>query len=443
MKVAKLCFSAFILCISIVFILSSTGEINLLLTLLFICLFSILYLFVFYFYQRISQDYKQMNETLENIINDNLDARTISKFVSYRELNANLNRLAKKIEKMTFKKEEDELTIQILTNNITSPIIYIDRDGRIRYVNHQFLNCFEVNIEINEIYEKLRIKKLYKFIDDAFIFETKEIDTILIHDKYYQANAIPINNHISNHFTFVGILFIFHDITEIKRYEKLQREFLADASHELKTPISAIKGASEILLNGENHSRDTVKDFLDIIKDENERMERIVRDILLLSRLENEKLLIHNDKIVLKELFEEVIKILQYRLDNKHQGLYLDLSEKLIINGDFERLKHVFLNLLSNAISYTNEYKSIFIKASEDYYQVSVSIRDEGIGIEEKELPHIFERFYRIDKARSRETGGTGLGLAIVKSTLDIHKAKIEVNSKLNEGTEFIISFNK
>jgi len=153
--------------------------------------------------------------------------------------------------------------------------------------------------------------------------------------------------------------------------------------------------------------------------------------------------LIHNDKIVLKELFEEVIKILQYRLDNKHQGLYLDLSEKLIINGDFERLKHVFLNLLSNAISYTNEYKSIFIKASEDYYQVSVSIRDEGIGIEEKELPHIFERFYRIDKARSRETGGTGLGLAIVKSTLDIHKAKIEVNSKLNEGTEFIISFNK
>ncbi|QVK17842.1 histidine kinase [Mycoplasmatota bacterium] len=440
MKVFKLT----IFIISILILISYLiGGLNLFYTVFFLVMVLINYIFVFNYYIKMKQEYKKMNQTLENIINESLDARMVSKYVSYRELNANLNRLAKKIEKMRFKKAEDELTIKILTNNITSPIIYIDRDGRIRYVNNQFLNCFDVNVEINDIYEKMRIKKLYQFIDDAFIYETKEMNTILIREKYYHANAIPINNHTNNHFSFVGILFIFHDITELKRYERLQREFLADASHELKTPLSAIKGASEILLNGEKHSLDTTKEFLTIIKNENDRMERIVRDILLISRIENERVLIHTEKIDLNKLINEVIDLLRFKLNRKKQELQLDLNNHLNVYGDYERLKHAFLNLLSNASSYTDEHKSIFIKTYQDSKHVIVSIKDQGIGIAEDALPHIFERFYRVDKARSRETGGTGLGLAIVKSTLDIHKAKIEVKSKLNEGSEFIIYFNK
>ncbi|NLG81525.1 MAG: histidine kinase [Bacilli bacterium] len=396
---------------------------------------------LYYFYW-INQEYAKMNDVLEKIINNQLEKSHVERFVSNRKFNANLNRLMRNIDKMRLIKEEDQLAIEILTNNITSPIIYIDRDGKIRYVNNQFLNSFEVNLEINDIYEKLRNKTIYKFIDDAFIFETKNIETLIINERYYQANAIPVKNKINNHYTFIGIVFIFHDITELKKYENLQREFLADASHELKTPISAIKGASEILLSG-SHPQETIKEFLTIIKEENDRMERIVNDILLLSRLESANLTLNLEKINLSELILSVKNMLNYRLINKNQTLHLDLTENLATTGDYERLKTVFLNLLNNAINYTDENKAIYIKSYyQDNYAV-VSIRDEGIGIEEKTLPHIFERFYRVDKARSRITGGTGLGLAIVKSTLDIHNAKIEVKSKVNEGTEFIIYFNK
>ncbi len=434
---------SFILTVSVIVISYFIDILDLQSLLLTLGLLILFYLLSLFNLLKLSKDYKQMNETIENIINDKLKAKIISKFVAYRELNANLNRLVKKIEKMTLKKEEDQLTIQILTNNITSPIIYIDRDGRIRYVNNQFLNSFEANIEINEIYEKLRIKKIYKFIDDAFIFETKDVKIIMINDRYYQANAIPINNNENNHFSFLGILFIFHDITELKKYEKLQREFLADASHELKTPISAIKGASEILLNGENHSAETVREFLSIIESENARMERIVNDLLLISRLENDKVIFKFEMINLESLINEVCKILQIKLESKKQILHLHFEKDLFIKGDYERLKHAFLNLLSNAINYTDDEKSITIRTYQDQENVMVSIKDEGIGMDEESLSHIFERFYRVDKARSRATGGTGLGLAIVKSTLDIHKAKIVVNSKIDEGTEFIIYFNK
>lgn len=389
------------------------------------------------------EQYRALNKTIEDVLNGDMDVGIVSNYVLSRELNVNLNRLAKKMERMTYKKEEDELTIKILTNNITSPIIYIDRDGRIRYVNNQFLNNFDRNVEINEIYENLRIRKLYKFIDDAFIFETKEIDFLLIGDRYYQAIAIPINNQFYNNFTFVGILFIFHDITEIKKYEKLQREFLADASHELKTPLSAIKGASEILLNGEKHSSETVIEFLTIIKNENDRMERIVNDILLISRIENENNLTNIEKIEINKLIKEVIAIIKFKLVFKKQNLHLELKNDLIIIGNYNNLKHAFLNLITNAINYTNENKSIFIKTYKENKKVVVSIKDEGIGINQKDIPHIFERFYRVDKARSRESGGTGLGLAIVKSTLDIHNAKIEVKSKIKQGTEFLIYFDE
>ncbi len=443
MKTNKL-WIVFLLSISLFILLSYIeGFVNLTLFIIFLILNLVFHTIIYFYHYKFLREYKKINQTIEGVINDKFDTRLISRFVSYRILNANLNRLVRKINRMSFKNEEDEMTIKILTNNINSPIIYIDRDGRIKYVNLPFLNCFDTPIEINDIYEKLRVKKLFQFIDDAFIFEMKEIKTLLIEDKYYQASAIPINHTINNITSFMGILFIFHDITEIKRYEKLQREFLANASHELKTPLSAIKGASEILLNGEKHTKETINEFLTIIKKENDRMDRIVRDILLISRLENEKFIIKNEKIDINELIHKVINILEFRLKHKNQNLYLDLGNHLIIDGDYERLKHVFLNLVSNAISYTNQNKSIYIRTYQENEQVVFSIKDEGIGIDESELPHIFERFYRVDKARSRETGGTGLGLAIVKSTLDIHKARIEVKSKENEGTEFIIYFNK
>src|SRR5690554_5978184 len=274
MKINKMFIISILSSLSIVIIIHYIFDIKILATiilLLLICFINGIILFLHYKYL---QNYKDINKTLEDLINDNLDGFVITKYVSQHRLNANLNRLVKRIEKLEFRKEENELIMRILTNNITNPIIYIDRDGKIRYANHGFLNSFNVNIEINDIYEKLRIQCIYKFIDDAFIFESEANDILQINDKYYYVNSIPINNNINNQFSFIGILFIFNDITELKKYENLQREFLADASHELKTPISAIKGASEILLNGDKHSKETIKEFLTIIRNENEQIGR-------------------------------------------------------------------------------------------------------------------------------------------------------------------------
>lgn len=440
MKKNKYIVLSFVFSIIIIFLLFNKKILNTEISLVILLLISIIHFIVYYHHYYLDIELKKLNKTIESILNGKLDVRMVSYgYENSRELSANINRLAKKIAKITFKSEEDEQTIKILTNNITSPIIYVDIDGKIRYVNNQFLNQIEINIEINDIYEKIRTKKLYEFIDDAFTLETKDDAAIQIRGRFYQANAIPINNQNK----FVGILFIFQDITELKKYEKLQKEFLADASHELKTPVSAIKGASEILLNGVNHSKETVKDFLTIIKNENERMERIVRDILLISRLENENILINIKKVNIKFLLEEAIEINHFKLDAKNQELHVDLKNNLYIEGDYERLKHVFLNLISNAINYTDKFKTIYIKSFHQKNNVIISIRDEGIGIGPNEISHIFKRFYRVDKNRSRDTGGTGLGLAIVKSTLDIHKATIKVNSELNTGTEFIIKFKE
>ena len=333
---------------------------------------------IIFFYLIYKRDYDNLNQTIENIINDNIDGKIITKFIKQHKLNANLNRIVKKIEKLSFKKEEHELTIRILTNNITHPIIYIDRDGRIRYANHQFLNSIDANIEINDIYEKLRIQSIFKFIDDAFIFESKVSDYLSINDRFYHINAIPVRNSVYDIFSFIGILFIFDDITELKKYEVLQREFLADASHELKTPLSAIKGASEILLERENHSKATVREFLTIIKSENERMEKIVNDILLISRLENDKGIIHFEEVDLTKLIYKVVEILKPKINAKSQILKLNLTDKLMISGDYYRLKHVFLNLLLNSINYTDENKNIYVKSYIKDDNIVISIKDEG-----------------------------------------------------------------
>jgi two-component system, OmpR family, phosphate regulon sensor histidine kinase PhoR len=438
MKIKQLLLFSFITGLVFVWILYQMDVIDFIISLIILIVILMIHYFIYNKFIILNNEFENLNKIIENLLSGKHDTGIIhSNLEDNKVLNANMNRLAKRMEKMTFKNEEDEKTIQLLTHHINSPIIYIDIDGRIRYLNEPFLKRFNSNVVTNDLYEKIRIRKLYGYIDDAFVRETNLKETLLIQDHYYQANAITIKNTANK---FVGILFIFNDVTDIKNYEKLQREFLADASHELKTPLSAIKGASEILIDGVSDDQ-TRMEFLNMIKSENDRMERIVQDILLISRLESDNLKLKFSLIHMKELVEDVSDILNFRLKNKNQNLMIEIEEDLYINGDYERLKHALINLVSNAITYTDGEKSIFIIGSSFGDKVKLMIKDEGIGISAVELPHIFERFYRVDKARSRETGGTGLGLSIVKSTLDIHNAQIEVESTEGEGTTFTLTF--
>lgn len=228
---------------------------------------------------------------------------------------------------------------------------------------------------------------------------------------------------------------------ELKRYRDTRSEFFANISHELRTPITYLEGYSQVLSEGLIESEEEMKQYLQIIRDEARRMKRLVDDLFELSRMEEGKLSINEEWVDLSEVL--------WRVGNRigpgaaAKGLELDLdigTDVPLVRGDGNRMEQIFLNLLDNAVRYTNQGK-IRVRLGRDHSQVVAQISDTGVGIPREELPYVFERFYRVEKSRSREFGGTGLGLAIVKKLVELQNGQIEVESEVNRGTTFTVRF--
>jgi two-component system phosphate regulon sensor histidine kinase PhoR len=232
---------------------------------------------------------------------------------------------------------------------------------------------------------------------------------------------------------------VFHDITELKRLEQMRKDFLANVSHELKTPITSIKGFSETLLDGAMEDRKLREYFLTIILKESDRMQNLIADLLDLSKIEQQGFKLQMGNVNLKMLLEEIEVMLRGKAANKTIDLQLQAAQDVTIPGDPHRMKQIFLNLISNAIVYTPAGGRVVVSLETSHHWVSVKVSDTGIGIEKAEIPRIFERFYRVDKARSRNTGGTGLGLSIVKHLVEAHRGLITVESDVGVGTTFTV----
>lgn len=409
----------------------------------FVMLFIIANIFVWSQINKYQEEYlekQKINKALKKLLENDFEVRLAPEKNNNKvQIGTNFNKLVKKIDDLAKKRSEGKQTIKILTENIQSPIIFINCNGVIKYVNKKFMTSFNIPNIYNCNYEKMHNTKINKFIDDAFIYEKKMNNQIRINSEVYEALATPIFDKNEN---FHGSLFIFHNITELKKYENLQKEFLTNASHELKSPISAIKGCSEILLSGAKEDKEALDEFLNIIQKENYRMEMLVKDLLMISRIEHEQILINTQLFKFDELIRECINLVNYHLKKKKQYIKTDYNKDIEIYGDYERLKQVFINLIQNAINYSEE-KEILISCYESGKKVIIKVRDNGIGISEKDLPHVFERFYRVDDSRARDTGGTGLGLSIVKSIVEAHHGTVSIESSLGLGTEITIKLNK
>lgn len=237
-----------------------------------------------------------------------------------------------------------------------------------------------------------------------------------------------------------GIIAVLQDITEQRRLEDMRKEFVANVSHELRTPLTSIKSYAETLLDGCLDDRETAERFLKVINSEADRMTRLVKDLLQITRLDNRQMQWNMRNIPLIDLVKSCVDKMLLEAKSKNQQLecYVmgDIPE---IVADYDRMEQVMMNILSNAIKYTPEGGSITVYMSRIYSEVSIKIVDTGIGIPEKDLPRIFERFYRVDKARSREMGGTGLGLAIAREIVEAHDGTITVKSEDGKGTEVTI----
>jgi len=255
--------------------------------------------------------------------------------------------------------------------------------------------------------------------------------------RSFSVTAAPVRSDGNT----AGAVLVLHDITELRRLERARRDFLANVSHEFKTPLTAIQGFSETLLGGALEDSRNNRRFLEIIRDHALRLERLTSDLLRLSQIESGNLQLDMRPVAVADILEPCLETARLKADAKGIALEADCVGALPpVTGDIRSLQEILQNLLDNAVRYTPPGGRVLIRAASGPSQVVISVCDNGIGIAKSEQERIFERFYRVDAARSRESGGTGLGLSIVKHLVEVHGGSIRVESELGRGSAFHVS---
>ena len=251
-------------------------------------------------------------------------------------------------------------------------------------------------------------------------------------DRSFQVSLAPLGVDEDDR----GMMAVFHDVTEQQKLERARREFVANVSHELRTPLTSIKSYTETLMENRDLPPETSRRFLGVIDNESDRMARIVKDLLTLSRLDNGKFDLRITVFDTGKLLKNVFDAMVFEAKNRNHEMTLDLDERMPqMTGDRERIEQVVVNILANAVKYTPNGGRIRLSGHAVDDMLWISVTDNGVGIPEEDLPRLFERFYRVEKARSRDKGGTGLGLAIAAEIVRYHSGTIEVASKVDKGT--------
>ncbi|KIY22149.1 MULTISPECIES: two-component system histidine kinase PnpS [Mesobacillus] len=402
---------------------------------------------------RITNRYTKPIESATNVAIElakgNYRARTYEDHIDETGmLSSSINILARNLQELMRQKESQQDRLTTLIENMGSGLILIDSRGFINLINKPYKEIF--NVEPSEYlyklyYEVIEHEEIIRMVEEIFMTEQKVRKQVVlpieIERRHFEVYGVPI---IGTSNVWKGILLVFHDITELKKLEQMRKDFVANVSHELKTPITSIKGFSETLLDGAMHDKATLAAFLEIILKESDRLQVLIQELLDLSKIEQHGFHLSAGDVDLRQQAVEVMEMLEGKAAEKGITLLLEEPERqVVIEGDANRLKQVLINLVSNAITYSQNGSRVEVNLIDHGDTVSMLVKDSGIGIEKSEVPRIFERFYRVDKARSRNSGGTGLGLAIVKHIVEAHKGQIEITSQVGKGTTFTIKLYK
>ncbi len=373
------------------------------------------------------------------------------------ELARNFNEMIEIMDSTIAEVEYSHLQMKSILKSISHGILAIDVDGNIMLINEEakrILKC-DINPKVEDkninlvIKEKDLLKEISLFKGSK---KSKRTQLTTSEDIVYKINLDPIYLQDFDNI-IIGSIINIEDITQKVKLENMRSDFVANVSHELKTPLTSISGFVETLKLNENIDVSTRNRFLGIIESESDRLKRLIDDILLLSFIENnDKMSL--DKVSIYDVFKEVYDMTSYMAKSKNINLYYEFNNKEITtlsNNEFNNkeittlsnrdyIKQIFLNLVDNAIKYTPENKNIKVEVKKENENITIIVMDEGVGIPKEDIERIFERFYRVDKARSRDVGGTGLGLAITKHIVKSLDGSITVNSELNKGSEFIVT---
>lgn len=332
----------------------------------------------------------------------------------------------------------------ILTS-LVSVVIAVDRDMHVMFMNREAEKLFGISEGeaqgryVLEVFRNSAILDQVKDLLRARDYIKTEIEIFDRMQRTYHVYANPILDFTTTPEN-IGVVMVFQDVTEIRKLENMRKDFVANVSHELKTPLTSIRGFVETLKNGAVEKPEVRDRFLDIIDVETTRLAQLITDLLVLSDIEKQTEQTAKDTLSVKQVAEEIVVLLAGSAKEKNVELILEAPETLpLVCGNINWMKQMFINLIDNGIKYSKEQGLVKVTLSQEGEMVCISIADNGIGIEEEHIERLFERFYRVDKARSRSVGGTGLGLAIVKHIILSFNGEIQVNSKLHQGTEFII----
>ena len=362
----------------------------------------------------------------------------------WSDLERTLNRIRKNMQKQDLSLTRERSEFEAILSAIAEAVVAVDKNGALLFFNPQFTHLFG---DPNSYPGDVRLSDFFRDPESLEAFQKTLLDgsastanlqlnkNSSVYPSYYSLSVAPLRLEKSEIYGAVGI---FHDVTELKKLDQIRIDFVANVSHELRTPLTSIKGYSSALF--EDLKDEGLRSYLQIIQKNTDRLIALVQDLLHISSLESGETILEREEIDLKSLSERVIGHLAKQSEDKQQNIYLEIKQKSLI-ADPLRVEQVLSNLIENAIKYIQESGKIWVTWEQRGNDIALIVRDNGPGIPLEHQPRIFERFYRADKARSREKGGTGLGLSIVKHVLQRHGGTVSVRGGPDSGSEFVCLF--
>jgi len=396
-----------------------------------------------YFFSRsLTRPIRKISEAARDLASGNLQRRIeVSTEDELGQLAQDFNYLSSTLEKTINHLHQEKRETENILLHMAEGVVATDEEGKITSINPALLKKLQwkgeapLGLHISQLFPQPQIQEFFSRAlkegkEEAQEFQIENGDHLVLH-------LTPLKEGEKVY----GAVGVFQDITELRQLEELRRDFLANISHELRTPLTSIQGFVEAMMDGVISDEELRKKYLDVIHRETLRLSRLIHDLLDLSLMESKKIEWEVNSLSLFPLIDQVLLKLMPQIEDKKIQIKKDFSSPLpLVWGNMDRIEQVLINLLSNALIFSPPESTIEIRAWQEGKEVAVSIKDQGEGIPEKDIPHLFERFYRVEKSRSREKGGTGLGLAIAKQIIDNHGGTIKVESQLHQGTTFIFT---
>jgi len=324
-------------------------------------------------------------------------------------------------------------------------VLAVDRDERILTVNEAavaLLGLPAAPSRGRSLLEAVRNTALQRLVTEVLEKERPREDEITFivqgEERFFQVHATALYDGQNRR---IGAVVVLNDVTRLRRLEGVRRDFVANVSHELRTPIATLRGFIETLLDGAVREPENAERFLRIVMKHVDRLNTLINDLLLLAQVEKgpEPGTVERMNVPVRDLLEAVRRVCQPKADAKHISVHVECPADLQVAGDPHLLEQALINLLDNAINYSDTGRAVRVAASQDAGELRIDVADQGCGIASQHLDRVFERFYRVDKGRSRDQGGTGLGLSIVKHIVQAHRGRVTVASELGKGSTFTI----